>query len=645
MTTTIVKPTTIINAPENAVYVSEFMTTLPYGVLNKNETGCGATHLMLTNQVNTILIVPFVKLITNKQSKIKGIFNFSGGVKESEFAQYVTERKQSNELVYKIMVTFDSLPKLNNWLKKYNVDLDIFHYVVDEYQEILRAMSYRSKAINGLIDEVKHTSKVTFLSATPLPHFFSGDYINSLEYIELKWTCTKPVKIVRMKTTQPFLAVLNIIQDMKTDGYLEVGEHKAKEVMFFLNSVVNVKSIIEQAGLTNDNCKVVCADNQRNRNTLETIKISNPEDENKTFTFVTKSSFAGCDFESETAIPFVISNNRNKTTLLDINTDIKQIAGRIRTKTNPFKGMLVHIYNTCSTDMTQSEFDKVINDRTIDSIIAIDMYNNNDNVNWRRVFIERYHNEEDENMYVMYNDKDDIMEFNEMQKLAQRYEFEQVLDVYTNGLKIRDSYLKAGFNVDADQIYLQLEGSIKKASTRSFKQLAKQYVDRIEYLLEMNVSVDDTQYDLALNLNLFNQDELDKWEKVQMVKSMEQEESLLKQVRVNLGIDSFSKAAYSKEWLKSELTNKSSNVMFACFNEISKIVKIGQFYSSKVLKTELQRIYEELQIGNKVKGKLVVKTAKATDIADWFETEECSKRIDNVKTTGMQILTSKYRKM
>ena len=58
---------------------------------------------------------------------------------------------------------------------------------------------------------------------------------------------------------------------------------------------------------------------------------------------------------------FVISNSRNKNTLLDISTDIYQIAGRIRTPENPFRNKLVHIFNTTGKrklklDITYDEY-------------------------------------------------------------------------------------------------------------------------------------------------------------------------------------------------------------------------------------------------------------------------------------------------
>ena len=92
--------------------------------------------------------------------------------------------------------------------------------------------------------------------------------------------------------------------------------------------------------------KIVCANNEENEAKLSGYTISNSRSENKRFTFITSKSFEGADYFSETGLCFVVSNSRNKNTLLDISTDIYQIAGRIRTETNPFRNTLVHIFNT-----------------------------------------------------------------------------------------------------------------------------------------------------------------------------------------------------------------------------------------------------------------------------------------------------------
>lgn len=48
----------VINAPVGAKYLSEFMSDLPMGILNKKETGCGATSVILENSQNAIICCP-----------------------------------------------------------------------------------------------------------------------------------------------------------------------------------------------------------------------------------------------------------------------------------------------------------------------------------------------------------------------------------------------------------------------------------------------------------------------------------------------------------------------------------------------------------------------------------------------------------
>ena len=82
-------------------------------------TGCGATSLALEQKGSTILAVPFVGLIENKKAKYKdallGIYG--EGDKTADVAAYLLDHP-----IYKIAVTYDSLPKLVRTLKKLGHD-------------------------------------------------------------------------------------------------------------------------------------------------------------------------------------------------------------------------------------------------------------------------------------------------------------------------------------------------------------------------------------------------------------------------------------------------------------------------------------------------------------------------------------------
>ena len=72
----------ITSAPEGATHLGDWMTEIPANcILNKGITGCGATTLAIRQAGHTIIAMPFVGLIKNKEyqhSEVLGIYG-SGG--------------------------------------------------------------------------------------------------------------------------------------------------------------------------------------------------------------------------------------------------------------------------------------------------------------------------------------------------------------------------------------------------------------------------------------------------------------------------------------------------------------------------------------------------------------------------------------
>ncbi len=107
------------------------------------------------------------------------------------------------------------------------------------------------------------------------------------------------------------------------------------------------------------------------------IEISADAPEEK-FNFITSKSFEGVDFHSETGLCFVVSNVQNRHTLVSIDMDIPQIVGRIRTKSNPFRNKVVHIFNTKATDhyTTFEEMEQIVDKEVKAAQERADMLNN-----------------------------------------------------------------------------------------------------------------------------------------------------------------------------------------------------------------------------------------------------------------------------
>lgn len=246
----------------------------------------------------------------------------------------------------------------------------------------------------------------------------------------------------RIKTNSPYVFVKNMILNFKMNKPYEIDGIKAQEYYFFINSVTAIKSIIEDAGLQNDEVKVICATNSKNKGILKEIEISEVDNTTKPFTFCTKSVFYGADFYSKSGLIIIVSECRNKNTMLDIATDIQQIAGRIRDIDNPFKGIILHVYNTGIGNMTEQEFQSYLNSKIESAEGIIELYNSETTkYRGKKSLIERI-NMENKDELALYNEIDRTVTLNTLKISHMKYKYESVDDVYKNGLAIREAYIK-----------------------------------------------------------------------------------------------------------------------------------------------------------------------------------------------------------
>ena len=330
---------------------------LPHNcIFNKVVTGCGGTTVVLQNAEDYVIAVPTTELIINKtyitQAGISKL-SYNGIRPFGLFGRFddAAERKLKDYLnssgTKKIMCTYDKVPRLMEYITPSNNEL-----LIDEYQCLLKAYSYRQKAIDGVLDNFRAFKSFCFMSATPITPDFVPDCLKDVPVKEADWGHnTETLKVELLRTNKPYSMAANIINKYKLDGYYEKNGHKSYEAFFFINSVKDIAEILNHCHLTNDEVRIICADTPDNHEKLIGYDISNSRSDNKMFTFITSKSFEGADYHSETGICFVVSSASNPHTQASIDTDLPQIAGRIRTPENPFRYNLVHIFNTTYKDM------------------------------------------------------------------------------------------------------------------------------------------------------------------------------------------------------------------------------------------------------------------------------------------------------
>ena len=121
----------------------------------------------------------------------------------------------------------------------------------------------------------------------------------------------------------------------------------------FMNSVKGIVDIINKAKLTPENCRVVCANTEKNKSKLpDGFTISSANDPVKTINFYTSTCFEGCDLLDENSRTFIICDPNRPTTVLDISTSMLQICGRIRNSRH--RGEMTLIYNTTRYEEEES---------------------------------------------------------------------------------------------------------------------------------------------------------------------------------------------------------------------------------------------------------------------------------------------------
>lgn len=592
-------PITKIVAPADALYVSEFMIDFPNGILQKRECGVGNTHLAITNHENYIITVPTVELIENKCFQHANLVGVYGNLHFNEFKGLLDKSPNPK----KIMVTYNSLPKLVNWLSTICNPYEDYKLMIDEYHTVLQDYSFKLETIDHLLECALKFNHKTFVSATPIQPKYVPKELKDLDNYEIEWSNTIKIKPIRHKTSKPFQAAVNIIKGYKATNNklpIKVGNKTlvSEEALFFVNSVKFIRDIIDNAELLPNEVKIICADTPLNRQVLDEYPISKVSDPNRPFTFITSKSFLGSDFYSESAVTYVVSNVTKKNTLYSISSDVFQIAGRIRTKTNPFRNYIYHIYNTAASDLTREEFDKIVEKKKDYTLTQISGYNKLSE-HEREAFKKRMSLDLEDD-YLTYNEKTNQLEYNELKELNEDFKFNIVYETYTNGLSIRDAYMKAGFDVSNSQLYSnESEAFIAKATSMDFKSILKEYCNIIDCRIQATCTDNEERMHQLLKLEptIFN-------------------------IVAKIGTSKCRTLGYTKKAINQYLYDSSTEVNDVIRIKITEKFKKGKIYSSKEVKEYIQDVYNNLKLKKK---------AKATDISEYISVNKSRKIIDGKK--------------
>ena len=575
-------------------------------IFNKVICGCGGTTIAFRSNENYVICVPTVELITNKTGllypdscKVEGNNTFAV-FKSFPIAKPKLEEFIKLDGVKKIMCTYDQLENVISVINPKD-----YHLLVDEYHRLLKDYTYRDKAINKVLRNFKKFKSYCFMSATPIDEDFVPSQLEGIEMVTADWVNgTEQLLIHLDKTNKPYLKAAKIIDCYKKDGYIKINGEVSKHAFFFINSVTEIINIINNCDLNPEDVKLIIADTEENLRKFEKsdlssrFTISNSKDNSdKMFTFVTCKAFEGVDFFSDDAVCFVVSNTNVRHTQLDIRTDICQIAGRIRTKENPFRNIIWHIFNTTSpfklnTELSYDEVKQEMDTKKEAYKEIVDNVNNSSEKSREIVKKDGF------DYGYLYMDEDNVCHLNDMLMRLELYNYRLEQEIYRNGLTISKAYYKNNSITDGCT-WTYLEERLHNINKKlSFKEAFTKYAE----IKESKFSIEDTSA---------------------LIKA----QPLIVDAYNKLGVEIVRNLKYIKKDIEKEIINRNTNL--AVEDKIRERVLntfTTGFTPSRDIKTKLQSIYFDYG-----------KTAKTKDIEKFFVCKPTSRRINGIVTKGYEI--------
>lgn len=577
----------IITASTTAKWIEqipELENRLPENcILDKGITGCGATRLAITNDRSTLIAAPTVNLIKNKMQEHADLLGVYGGVTNQEIADYL----QTHDC-WKIMATYDAIPRV--------VDVagtEIYKkafLLVDEYHRLLFDYSFRHSAIAGLLEQAPRFASKTFLSATPIEQEFLLDELQGIPQVKIIWPHAEPMQIRLWEETSPLAAVVTLCKNA-------IAQQVDFNLHFFVNSVTFIGKVIRHAKLTPDQVKIVCSTSgesyDRNKEKMDGFPISLPSGQPCKINFYTSTCFEGCDIFDKVGRTYIVSDGTATHSMLDISTTIRQIAGRIRD--TQYKE-ITHIYSKSryGRDVSYEQF-KASTEQEIDKAER---------------FLKWYATADEDIKPTIYSDmkfiNTETMTLDRNQLKLELLNFRNWKEIYADSRSLITEYKRNGNEITSTDKH---DIRIAKLETNSkakipFKELFDRYAE-----LRANKGM--------FSMNGFAADLIVK------------RNPLVRESYEKLGAERVRELNYNQTQIKRELLKyEKTELAYKVVQRIKNDLPQQTAVPVRIIKAKLQQIYNDLGIKQ---------TAKASDIAEWYDVDTCYRNI-NGKNTACVIL-------
>ena len=540
----------------------------------------------------------------------------------------------------KILVTYDSYKLVKEILKFNYSDVD-FRVIVDEFQSIFTDSKFKSDTEMQFVSHLRGIKRVCYVSATPMIKKYLDmlEEFKDLPYYELDW-CT----LDHNRVDQPKLTVKNLVsvyaeagpiiksyiegkfeyryvRDPESDNEKDVKKIESKEVVFYVNSVNNITSIIKRAGLTPGQVNILVANTPENVNKIhkrlgkkyDIGRVPLRDEPRKMFTFCTRTVYLGADFYSDNARSFIISDANIETLAVDITLDLPQILGRQRLKENPWKNEATLFFRPVLDGRAVPEeyFNKKIKEKTEKTEKLLGAFGKSDPGEQKElseVFQDNIRFWHYKKNYVAVNKVKNpdgsiklVPVLNKLVRIAELRSYEMQQVDYANRFSVLNELGKVS-NIGTADRFTEFFKEYEKLKGRELK---------LKYVCEYYFNGGDLEPLLDLL-----------------------PEKRFKEYLTIIGPEKCKACSYRLTSLNNILNVRSFD-MSVLETRVFEEFEEGKAYSNSFIKEKLNNLYKEVDYRTK---------AKATDITKFFETRGASVQEGDKRVHGIRLLSKKQQK-
>ena len=309
--------------------LSDYLTKMPHGLVDKKITGIGATTLEINSKRNSIIVFPTKALAYGKHSKHPNTLYVGSEIKGEKVTNQQIEEYLAKDGYKKLLVVADSLGRLLGIIGKNYKD---YFLMIDEVDVLQTDNNFRPQLENVIDYYLMFPSKNRCMVTATMKEF-SNPHLKTECRFPITWQYNTHRNIDLLHTDNITQAVIE-----------KVISHPTEKIFIAYNSILQIRNIIASLDEeTRKECAILCSEASiKEAGEYFAPKLGDNDTLPARINFATCCYFTGIDIEDSYHL-ITVSDVRRSHSMLTLDR-MTQIHGRCR-KVNGILSETI-IYNT-----------------------------------------------------------------------------------------------------------------------------------------------------------------------------------------------------------------------------------------------------------------------------------------------------------